>query len=223
LSALPGFIPCDKPITCLDIGANVGQTIDEVLGLYPSAEIWSFEPTPELVKGLMERYGSNPQVHIIGSALGDTDGTIPFHVSGFPAANSVLRPDVNMYEAFEIPLVEVFKKIERISVPVVRLDSWYMSALNKPVDIMKIDTQGFEYQVLQGSSGILCDKVRSVVLEVQYLPFYEKTVPFYRIFEFLYDNGFYLVDYFNMTKHGMMQLIESDVLFLNRQEFPYAH
>jgi hypothetical protein len=126
-----------------------------------------------------------------------------------------------MYQRFNSDLSEVLSNTERKTCKVDTFDNWYMNNIsnNRIIDLLKIDTQGTEYNVLKGSIQVLQTHVRSVVLEFQYIPFYFNSQPFYKTIEFLYENGYYLFSFFESNKKTNLQLIENNALFLNKYFF----
>jgi FkbM family methyltransferase len=56
--------------TIFDVGANIGQTAKTYRRLFPSAEIWSFEPFPASYESLC-RSLSGPGFHPVPLALSD--------------------------------------------------------------------------------------------------------------------------------------------------------
>lgn len=55
----------------LDVGANVGQSVDWLLSLFPAARIYCFEPHEGAFEKLTEKYGSLPNVQCWRLAIGD--------------------------------------------------------------------------------------------------------------------------------------------------------
>ena len=79
---------------------------------------------------------------------------------------------------------------------------------------MKTDTQGFELQVLKGSSKMIAEKrIKLVAMEVIFSNMYEDIAPFDEVYRFMLDNGFRLVSFYKFYFYE--QLADwSDALFL---------
>ncbi|MGA3013081.1 MAG: FkbM family methyltransferase [Bacteroidales bacterium] len=210
------FFKEDTPLTLFDVGANTGQTIDFALRTFPKAKIYSFEPTPQLVSDLKKKYQSNSNIFISDLALSDHAGFIDFHVSEFSPTNSCLEPDNELYENFDYKLAGILKRSNTIKVETIDLDTWYKQNMKEEsIDFMKIDTQGFEFNVIKGGINILVEHTKVLCFEIQYLSFYKNQVPFYKIYEFLYDNGFIYYCQLSATRNNFFQILESDVVFIN--------
>jgi len=205
----------------LDVGANIGQSIDFFLKHYPKAEIYSFEPTQSLVIHLKNKYHSYTNVHINNIALSDTVGDAVLFVSEYSPTNSLYKPDVQVYKKFGSPLSVPFSKIKTERCKTDTLNNWYNNFIkNKEIDLLKIDVQGAEYKVLNGGINTIIKKVKAISIELQYVKFYENSKMFYEPVKLLYENGFFLFSFFeNNRKRDNYQLLENNALFLNRKFF----
>jgi FkbM family methyltransferase len=210
-----GLLNKQNPIV-IDIGANTGQTIDEILTINPTAEIYSFEPTPNLIFGLKNKYNGKSNIRIIDFALANKQAELDFYTSEFSPTNSLLEPDIKLYSEFDSILSKALANSQKVKVKVDTFDNWYSSNGNSAkIDLMKIDTQGTEYEVLKGSLANLKTNIKAVSLEFQYLPFYKNSLPFYETMKLLYENGFILYSFFEKKQKANMQLLENNGLFIN--------
>jgi FkbM family methyltransferase len=218
---LLSFFGKNDPVVFFDIGANTGQTIDYITKLFPNASIFSFEPTPRVFRELYEKYEGTKNVYLFDIALAESNGRLDFYTSDFSPTNSCLQPNDALYGGCYPEIKEALSDTKTIQVDALTLDSWYAEyfADSEKVDIVKIDVQGFEYNVLQGGMQTLREKTKMLYLEVQYLEFYKNAVPFYKIFELLYENGFYQYCHIGASKRNKFQMVEADVLFVNSKFF----
>ena len=210
-------INCENPII-IDVGANTGQTIENYLQLLSNPKIYSFEPTSYLFKQLKNKYNVNSLVNLFNLALSDSSGVSKFFESDFSPTNSLLEPNIELYEKFtegiSFDLLETLNKtLRETKVKTIRFDEWYKNNLfGKKISIFKTDTQGFDFEVLLGSSESLIN-IKFIIVETQFQEFYKGSKPFYKTYEFLYGNGFYL---YNLSKKNhTKQIFECDALFIN--------
>ncbi len=215
-----GILSIDNPLI-IDVGANTGQTIELIFSLNKKSEIYSFEPTAKLATYLKSKYKNFSNVHIFDLAISDELGESDLYTSEFSATNSLLAPDVNLYQKFNNNLSTILSATEKMRCKVSTLDNWYKENIPdmRNIDLLKIDTQGTEYNVLKGAKDILHSRVKSVIVEFQYISFYLNSQPFYKIIEILYENGYYLFSFFENNKKTNLQLIENNALFLNKSFF----
>lgn len=175
--------------TVLDVGANEGQFIKVAQVLFPQASILAFEPNPHLAGSLQSLLSARGNGAVLPIACGRESATMPLHLTQFSPAASLLRPT-----ALHIPGFPSLKTEETIEVKVERLDhAVQASPLGRPPHLLKIDVQGFELEVLQGSIGILPD-VAVILCEVNAVPFYAGQAGFEQIYGFLHQHNFRLVD-----------------------------
>jgi FkbM family methyltransferase len=135
--------------TVIDVGANVGYfavTASDLGG--EGSRILAFEPDPRLGAMLEHTARANPSSKIMvdRSAVSDRPGKAIFHPSPEERNSGLgsLRPDQ--------------PETRPVTVPVVRLDTACQERGLRP-DLVKIDVEGFEVQVLDGSGFLLSERV----------------------------------------------------------------
>lgn len=153
----------------LDIGANEGQFASEIRSVGYKGQIVSFEPLSDAHQKLTQAAirNNNWAVHP-RCAIGDYDGEVEINVSGNSVSSSVLP----MTEAHSSAAQNsAYVGSEKASI--VRLDSVaadYISPSNS--FFIKIDTQGFEWQVLDGATETL-KNAQGVLCEMSLVSLYE--------------------------------------------------
>ena len=143
-------------VTCvLDVGANAGQFHD-FLRNNVGFEGWiiSFEPVPHHAKSLRQRALAERKWLCEECALGAKSGEAEFLVMSNTQFSSFLEPDHSAVGLFE----SVNRVEQRISVRVDTLDL-ALARLGPDIDkerlYLKMDTQGFDLEVLKGASATL--------------------------------------------------------------------
>lgn len=197
-----------------DIGAYLGEFIDKILTKAPHCTIHAFEPSQTAFEALIKKYKCFDNVHVKNLACGAVPGKMKYFISNFVPTNSLLKPNLKIYEELKHDRVDDFKSISELDIEVITINQY--SKLNSigEIDLIKTDTQGYDYQVLLGAKDIL-KKVKFIVCELHFFPFYENEELFFKICEFLYSNNFYLYSLYNLNKLNYDVLLESDALFIN--------
>jgi FkbM family methyltransferase len=152
-----------------DVGANVGQFGRELRRAGYRGRIVSFEPLPEAHARLAGTAASDRlwDVHP-RTALGEIDGEIEINLAANSASSSVLP----MTER-HLGAAEHSRYVGRVSSPIRTLDAVsgpYMASARGVA--LKIDTQGYEWQVLAGASSTLAD-VSGILCELSLLSLYD--------------------------------------------------
>jgi hypothetical protein len=83
--------------------------------------------------------------------------------------------------------------------------------------LLKIDTQGYERQVLEGARNVL-PMMTAVLLELPIVHLYEETWRFYEALEFMATAGFIPAQIHPVNYHSLdeVSLVEVDCLFRRR-------
>lgn len=153
----------------LDVGANTGQFVSAIRTAGYQGNVVSFEPLSDAHKELQRRAANDDRWHVHErAAIGDFDGEIEINVSRNSVSSSVL------------PMLDAHSEAERRSayvavekVPICTLNSVssrYLKDAHRP--FLKIDTQGFEWQVLDGAQEVL-PRIVGVLCELSLVPLYE--------------------------------------------------
>ena len=133
----------------LDIGANIGEYTKLIL-LNTNSNVISFEPLPEAFKELSKiklRFKDRLEVHNI--AIGAENGKLDLFYGDQKSEKASLVPNLE-----KLSFVGTQNK-NKISVDVKELDYFENYFQNQQIDFIKIDTEGFEYEVLKGAIKIL--------------------------------------------------------------------
>ena len=137
----------------VDVGANIGEWTGVVLERAGDRDVvHCFEPTPSTFVALEARLAHDARVRLNNCALSDATGTARLHDYGeHSGLNSLVVGDFHDRDT------------ELHTVPTVRGDSYCADAGIDRIDLLKIDVEGFEWEVLTGFSGMLGDRRIDVV------------------------------------------------------------
>lgn len=152
-----------------DIGANEGQFAMELREGGYQGRIVSFEPLAQAFDKLsmLSKHDHAWSVHP-RSAVGDCIGEININISGNSVSSSILP-----MLATHSTAAPQSAYIGRERVPLITVDSMAQDYLvGSHATLLEIDTQGYEWQVLDGAITSL-PKVRGVLMELSLLPLYE--------------------------------------------------
>jgi FkbM family methyltransferase len=140
-------------INCvLDVGANMGQYAGNLRKAGYQGLIISFEPVSECYNHLKSREDENWK--IMNFALGNKTGTAEIHVANKNVFSSILEP--NEYSQHRFHDSARINHSEQVQI--VRLDDLIDSlavGISDPRIFLKLDTQGYDLEVLKGAVSSL--------------------------------------------------------------------
>lgn len=166
----------------IDCGSNIGMSILFFKHIYPMARIIGFEPDPAVFPYLKKniKYNALENVQIIQAALSSKEDEQAFYSDG--KYGSCLADQTSSV----LP-----KGWIEYKVPCVRLRNY----LTEPVDLLKMNIEGAEYDVLMDSSDKL-KMIRRMIIEYHHLPGLPVTL--HKILTLLHEQGFdYLLNDFD--------------------------
>lgn len=191
----------------IDVGAHHGQFALFALHTFPNASMYCFEPLPQAAQALRKSVGRHSNVHIVEKAASNESGTTSMHVSRLDDSSSLLPIGDRYVAAF--PGTEEAGTAE---VPMIRVDEALSGDALGESTLMKIDVQGYEQAVLDGSSGVL-DSIKQIVIEVSFLELYRGQTLAGGIVSHLNGRGFDLSGVFNLKRDRSGRCLQSDFLF----------
>ena len=172
----------------IDIGANTGQFAESLYDFGYRGHCVSFEPISDVHAGLVERARAYPNWTVADRCvIGERDGEAEFNVTEDSVFSSVLP-----IKAEFVDQVERSQIVRREKVPMYRLDTILEQYAPPGVTttLLKIDTQGYEKQVLDGARATLAT-VKGLKIEMPLYPIYEHSAfNFYEIVDFVRGQGF---------------------------------
>ena len=194
-------------VSCvLDVGANVGQYATMLRERGYGGRIVSFEPLADAHALLLRRAAADPLWQVAPRmAIGDRDGEVELEVSAESDMSSLLPQSALLREISPSSAV-----LRRERVEVARLDAVAQAYL-APDDrvFLKIDTQGFEPQVLAGAVSLI-PRLCGLQLEMSLVECYEGEVGFRAMLDRMGAAGFepwlFIPGYFERKLGRQLQL-----------------
>lgn len=203
------LIQASQPVV-FDVGAHHGQTASRLLELFPSATVHCFEPFPEsyALLELATRTDARVRRHCV--CLSDLTGAAMMNCNASTATNSLLETDRRAAATWGEGLLDTDMRIE---VRTTTIDAFCSAESIGHVDLLKIDTQGAEYAVLEGAAEMLTRRAVTVlVFEMITAPTYAQQRLPSEYFTLLESRGYVFSGVFSpIYRHGL--LAQCDVAF----------
>jgi FkbM family methyltransferase len=199
----------------LDIGANVGQFATMARRAGFRGRIVSLEPLSGAFGQLSARASADPLWTTVRSAVGAQSGTTTINISANSFSSSVLdmtdahltsAPGSDYVASETVPLATVRDLVTEYSLVPSRT-------------LLKIDTQGYESEVLAGA-GDLVDKFGAIQLEMSFVELYAGQDLFDDLYDKMRGRGFRLQIIDPGFSDGTGRLMQCDGLFVLAADDP---
>jgi FkbM family methyltransferase len=141
----------------LDIGANMGFYSLALATLNPALNVQSFEPQPRIYSCFATNISLNKlesQVKIYNYGLGSKEDILKMYIPAFTGSGGGSFANLHMEEG----------AAEEVLVSVKSLDT--LVPTNSKVDLIKIDVEGFEFEVIQGGLELIQSSKPTIVIEL---------------------------------------------------------
>lgn len=194
-----------KPKTIFDIGAFEGNFSKLCLDLWKDTNIVCFEPLKEKYENLEKWSETENRIKVIHGLLGAEDrDNVKFNES--ESASSVL--DEYISQDFKTE----YHKMRTLDTCITEF------ALNPP-NLVKVDTQGYEYEILQGLMGHL-DKVDIIIAELNHIDIHKDVKLAEEVIQLLYVNNFIIYDIVEIHRRPYDRAIwQTDFMFVRKDSF----
>lgn len=169
-----------------DIGTRDGDDAEYFREKLNGSKIYAFDANPLAVAETKKRY---PNFNVIESAVGSFTGQTSF--------TKIISDNVDEAGCSSMEVIHKFSNVqyEKIIAPITRLDSFLaeQGMSGEIIDVIKIDTEGFSWEVLMGMGDVL-KNVKLLHVETEKFerhPGHKNNVD---IYNYLSNNNFLLVD-----------------------------
>lgn len=145
---------CDKDSVSVDVGAANGMYLAHLYKI--SKKTFAFEPRKAALQNLEKVFaGITSNIQFEQVALSDFSGTTEMKILKSNDRLSTIEAENS---------IEKFGAVERVSVPVKRLDDYQF---NDQVSFIKIDVEGHEESVLKGALNIIQRDHPFLLIEIE--------------------------------------------------------
>lgn len=195
----------------LDLGANEGQFAKSLRKNDYVNEIISFEPVEAVYKKLIKNSLKDNKWEVYERCcLGEFDGIAEINVSSYSPSSSILD-----FSFLHTDAKSSATMIEKEKVKIIKLDTVAetINHIGKNI-LLKIDTQGYEGQILEGGSKFL-NNVKIIFCELSIYEVYKGQSLFQDIIKTLENYNFKLASLENgFSNKKTKQLLQVDAIFV---------
>jgi FkbM family methyltransferase len=197
----------------IDVGAHRGKfyrLLREDVGF--AGPVLSVEPIAELATELEKRASRESGWRVSRCALGARSGAARLNVMVRSDFSSLLQPRAAATGQFS-----GLNAVSRIEEVALRTLDELMSADGSPSQrlYLKLDTQGFDLEVLQGGARTL-SRVVALQSEISFIPIYAGMPSWRESIERIGALGFALSGIFAVSRDPSLRLVEADCVFVRQ-------
>jgi FkbM family methyltransferase len=184
----------------IDVGANVGNYAEEVLKYNPEVELYAFEPHPKTFITLQEK-AQKFGFKTINKGCADTIGKLNF----YDYANNDGSEHATLLEGVFTDLYNNETIVHEVDVTT--LDAFIQEHKIEYIDLLKIDTEGFEYSVMSGClESIKNNKIKAIHFEFNSMNIISKV--FMKDFIKILPQ----YDFYRVLPNGLLKIEQNKVL-----------
>jgi FkbM family methyltransferase len=203
------FVQAKDPLVIFDVGANVGQTATEMRSTFRNSTVYCFEPGAETYATLKQNTARDSKISAWNLALGSAPGQQRFFENEHAVMSSLL------------PLGEAgWGTVKKESVvEVSTIDAFCASHGIPSIDILKSDTQGYDFEVLKGARGMLqAGRIRVLYFEFNFSALYDNLPTFDEVLRYLNGLGYVLEAIYRLNSASRNRAVFTDVLFIRERD-----
>lgn len=193
-------------INCvIDVGANTGQYGAELRKIGFKGNIFSFEPVKESYAKLVEQISRDTRWQAFNLALGSENSTGQINVTSSSDFASFLPPNTYSQSVFQDKTS--VNDVETVQIR--RLDSLLpeiIKEIPEPRIFLKMDTQGYDLEVMNGATGCL-DQIIAMQSELSVLPLYSGMPDYCTALNYFRELGFETSGIYTMSRDAESLLV----------------
>lgn len=199
---LENNFPNKKYRIVLDIGANDGQSAKILSKRLSNPLIYSFEPDKVVFNQLVINTNKNVNIKPINLGIGNENTVLKLYKGKYSEWNSFV---LNLNDNSDYSEIEVIK-----------IDDFLKENDIDKVDLMKIDTEGFDLNVLKGSEIALAEgKIEFIYTECGFYQENKRNTSFWDIVQYLDNFGYILFSTYQIAKSGTY-MVNGNALFVKK-------
>ena len=163
--------------TIIDIGSHKGELLENLSKSISFNNAFTFEPQEEIFKILLQKFPDTNKFHHNNVAVSDTVGKKKINISNL-TSTSTLSIENNKSKYLKIKRFlsnDTKQEKDSYDVETITLDTFFKEK-NLNNSLLKIDVEGHELNVLEGSKNII-KKIKYVIIERQYFKSYNNNFP----------------------------------------------
>ncbi len=212
-----------KPIVIFDVGAHYGETIKLFHRKLNINKIYSFEASPknyQILQKNISKYTSK-KIEIFNYGIGAELSESYINQTLESSSSTINELNINSkYLKKKLKILNIKNKNSfhyKIPIKIMTLDYFIEKNKIKNIDLLKIDTEGYEFNVLKGLSKYN-QKIKLVYFEHHYDDMIVKNYKFGDIHQLLKSFGFVMIKKSKMLFRKSFEYVYENQKMINNLE-----
>lgn len=207
------FFDKNAHIVIFDIGAHLGQTTLSYKKFFKHSTVYAFEPHEESFEKMSKGLDGKSNIYLFNIALGESKIKMQYKINRNTATNSFLEIDDSAKEIWGASVGIETEKIRNMELNT--LDDFVKEEQVNQIDILKIDTQGTEFNIIKGASTLMKEnRIKLIYIEIILMPTYKDQKSFDEILSLMRESNFHLFKFYDLSYTRTGQLRQVDAIFI---------
>jgi len=150
-------LPDNQMNVVVDIGSHNAELYDSLIINQINFEKYiAFEPVKQNFEFIKNKFKNIENAEIVNSAIGDVNELKEIYLNSFTSTSTFKAINKNRFKYKFKKLLDIFASKDPLTHEVVKIQTLdtFKSLFNSTISIMKIDTEGYELEVLQGGEEL---------------------------------------------------------------------
>ena len=208
---LEKYIGKNNVHTIFDIGAHHGKFALSIIGLFPKATVYAFEPYKNSFDVLVKNT-KDKKIIPLPLAVCNYEGNATLNINSFEETNSLLDSSITGNNVID----NLTKSISQAIIETTTIDAIIENYKIKNIDLLKLDIQGSELSALQGAENLLSNqRVAFILAEVEFIEIYKNQPLYHNVADFLVTKGYSLYSIYNIHYDINDRISWADAVFIS--------
>ena len=183
----------------IDIGAHKGEFLENIISINKKMKVYSFEPQSKIFSNLKNSFTTKKNIFIYNLAISNVNKKQKLNINIKTSTSTFSNYNESSYwkkiKDFLIAGLNKSSIVNSELVQSVTLDKFCKKNDIKKIDLLKIDTEGHEFEVLSGATNLLKKDIRYILIEFHFSKIY-KNYNKIKIEKLLKKNNYILIKKF---------------------------
>ena len=199
------FVKSNHPML-FDVGANVGQTVKDFNEVFGNATIHAFEPSPDTFEILKNNTADVKNLHLWNYGVGSSTGDM--------LLNEYIHSNTNSF--LDIHKADDKNLKKQTLVKTTTVDKFSEDHGIQKIDVLKIDTEGFELEVFKGAEkSFIAGKIGLLFFEIRFRNSHDDMPKFDELWNYALKRDFELVTIYPLV-HRKNLGVYTNILFKHK-------